>query len=232
MLQRLTPQSKEAADKFKELGISAYDANGQFVGLANFSGQLKERMKDLTPEARNAAMAVMFGSDAVRGANVLYSEGEKGMLAWIKRLNEQGYATETARTRLDNLKGDWEAFTGALDTAFIVMGDGVDGPLREFVQGLTGLVDGYNELPQWAQQLIQVSGAAVGLIAGVGGASLLAIPKIVEFRQALTAMNTSFSRVTLVGGGITVALAAVAGVVLSLANAQAEGRQKAEDYMA
>ena len=61
-----------------ELGISAYDAQGKFIGLSKFSENLKTSMKDLTPEARNAAMGVIFGSDAVRAANVLYEKGAQG----------------------------------------------------------------------------------------------------------------------------------------------------------
>jgi uncharacterized protein YukE len=52
MLQRLTPQSQEAKKVMDELGISAYDSQGNFIGLANFAGKLRDSMKDLTPEAR------------------------------------------------------------------------------------------------------------------------------------------------------------------------------------
>ncbi|MEO6467503.1 MAG: phage tail tape measure protein, partial [Acidimicrobiia bacterium] len=75
MLQRLTPQSKEAKDLMQELGISAYDAAGQFIGLDKFAGNLKSSLKNLTPEQRNSALATIFGSDAVRAANILYDEG-------------------------------------------------------------------------------------------------------------------------------------------------------------
>ncbi|WP_344013933.1 phage tail tape measure protein, partial [Microbacterium natoriense] len=70
MLQRLTPQSAEAQKKMDELGVSAYDASGNFIGMAEFAGNLQDALRDLTPEQRNAALSVMFGSDAVRAANV------------------------------------------------------------------------------------------------------------------------------------------------------------------
>lgn len=189
MLQRLTPQSNEAKQKMDELGISAYDASGNFIGLAEFAGNLQKSLQRLTPEQRNAAMATIFGSDAVRAATVLYSEGEAGIRKWTAAVDDQGYAAETAAMRLDNLIGDWEAFTGALDTSFIVMGSGADGPLRTFVQGLTSVVDGFNDLPVGAQQAVMWVGLLTSGVALAGGAALLAVPKIAAFQVGLATLG-------------------------------------------
>lgn len=215
MLGALTPNSAKAADEMKRLGISAYDASGNFVGLEAFAGQLRTQMAGLTDEQRNASLEIMFGSDAVRAATVLYSEGESGIRGWIKAVDDQGYAAETAATRLDNLKGDWEALSGALDTAFISMGEGANGPLRYLVQSLTELVDGFNSLPDWAQQVGLGFAAVASAASLVGGATLLAIPKVVEFRDALNDMGRDGDRIvgTLgklakVGGGAVIGFAA------------------------
>lgn len=215
MLGALTPNSAKAADEMKRLGISAYDAGGNFVGLEAFAGQLKTQMSGLTDEQRNASLEIMFGSDAVRAATVLYSEGESGIRDWISAVDDQGYAAETAATRLDNLKGDWEAFSGALDTAFISMGAGADGPLRYLVQQLTGLVDAFNGLPDWAKQVglgLAAAGAGAGLL---GGGILLAIPKVNDLRLALNglgfegdALTGKMSKLAKVGGGALLGFAA------------------------
>jgi len=189
MLQRLTPQSNEAKKKMDELGISAYDASGNFIGLAQFAGNLQGALRSLTPEQRNSAMATIFGSDAVRAATVLYDEGESGIRDWISAVDDQGYAAETAALRLDNLMGDWEAFTGALDTAFITMGEGANGPLRGLVQGLTTLVDGFNDLPDGAQQAVLWVGLVTAGVALTGGAALLAVPKIAAFQVGLQTLG-------------------------------------------
>lgn len=212
MLQRLTPQSAEAKAKMEELGISAYDASGQFIGLAAFAGNLQDAMKDMTPEARNAAMSVIFGADAVRASTVLYSEGEEGIRDWITAVDDQGYAAETAATRLDNLIGDWEKFTGALDTAFITMGEGANGPLRAIVQGLTGLVDQFNALPDWAQQAALGVGVFTAAALLAGGTALLAIPKFADLKIALEVLGISAARTSRLMGLLGKA-AGVAGVV-------------------
>ncbi len=228
MLQRLTPQSAEAAAKMDELGISAYDAAGNFVGMEAFAGNLQGALKDLTPEARNSALAVMFGSDAVRGANVIYKEGEAGIRKWITAVDDQGYAAETAATRLDNLMGDWEAFTGALDSAFISMGEGANGPLRALVQGLTGAVDVFNELPDGGKQAVLWIGLVTAGVGLLGGASLIAIPKIAAFKIAMETLsiNAASARAGLarfaafMTGPWGVALVAATATIVALSAAQ------------
>lgn len=191
MLQRLTPQSKAAASQFEELGISAYDASGNFVGLSDFAGQLRTSMSTLSPEARNAAMSVMFGSDAVRAATVLYNQGADGIQEWIDKVDDQGYAAETARLRLDNLKGDVEALGGALDTAFIKSGDGATQALRGVVQAATSVVDKFGELPDGVQSglgtLTGATGIAALAVAGLAGVAT----KIHEAKAAFNGLGIS-----------------------------------------
>lgn len=234
MLQRLNPESKKAADQFDALGISAYDANGQFVGLADFAGQLRTSMQDLTPEARNAAMSVIFGSDAVRAANVLYAEGEEGIRDWIKAVDDQGYASDTARERLDNLKGDIEALGGAFDSALIQMGEAADGPLRAIVQGMTGVVDIFNELPDGAKDAVFWLGATGSAALTAGGLYLSAVPKIAEYKANIKALGGTVSTTTrlvaLSSAGLAGFLAAATVAVGALATAQAEATARAEAY--
>lgn len=212
MLGALTPNSVKAADEMERLGISAYDSQGKFVGLAEFAGNLKDSLSGLTDEQRNASLEIMFGSDAVRAANVLYSEGAEGIEEWTEKVDDSGYAAETAAERLDNLIGDWEAFTGALDTALISMGEGANGPLRFFVQQLTALVDAFNDLPDWAQATtitIAGIGGGIGLAAG---AALLAIPQIADFKNSLITLGVSAARTERLMGLLSRA-AGVAGVI-------------------
>ncbi|PRB02759.1 phage tail tape measure protein [Microbacterium sp. MYb72] len=230
MLLRLANPSGEAAEKMRELGINAYDAQGNFVGMAGLAGQLETSMKGLTQEQRNAALAIIFGQDAIRGANVLLAEGKNGINDWTDAVNDQGYAAETAATRLDNLIGDWEQFNGALDTAMITMGESANGPLRAFVQGLTNLVDAFNGLPDGAQQAVLAGSLAVGAMLLAGGTAMLMVPKIAEFKTALETMKWSMKGVSLVGGGVFIALTALVAVIGAVSAAQAEARARASEY--
>jgi TP901 family phage tail tape measure protein len=215
MLQRLTPTSKEAADKMAELGISAYDSQGNFIGLAEFAGVLRGALVKLTPEQRNAAMATIFGSDAVRAASIIYEQGEGGIRDWIAAVDDQGFAAETAAERMDNLKGDLEEFMGALETALIGAGEGADGPLRDLVQGATDVVNKFNELPDGAKTALLAIVGGGGLVAlGVAGLGKLVIG-VANTREALSDMGVTADRA---GKAVKVALgaAAVIGLAISL----------------
>jgi TP901 family phage tail tape measure protein len=221
MLQRLTPQSLEAKNMMSDLGISAYDAQGQFIGLAKFSENLKTSMKDLTPEARNAAMGVIFGSDAVRAANVLYEQGAKGISDWTDKVNDAGYAAVTASIKQDNLAGDLEKLGGSFDSVLIKGGSGAAEALRGIVQGAEDLVDAVGKIPG------PVLTAGTG-IAGVAGAGLLvsgmlvsALPKLMEFKGSFDALSEKSPKAAagIKNVGKAAGIATVALVALQVAGA-------------
>jgi TP901 family phage tail tape measure protein len=78
MLQSLTPTSNKARNLMDDLGITAYDAAGNFVGMTEFAGNLQAGLADLSVEQQNAAMKTIFGSDAVRAASVVFQQGAGG----------------------------------------------------------------------------------------------------------------------------------------------------------
>ncbi|MBX9132235.1 phage tail tape measure protein [Bifidobacterium adolescentis] len=206
MLMKLAAPSTEAANTMKELGISAYDAQGHFVGMANFAGQLQKAEKNLTDEQRNQANATIFGSYAIKAANYLYEAGESGVNKWTKAVSESGYAAEQAAAKNNNLKGDLENLSGSMESLMISVGEGAQGPLRKMVQCLDTLVDAFAGLPSGAQQTIVVMASLAGVFGAVhkaagnlnGSTSImannigLAIDPIQRVKTALASAQTAF----------------------------------------
>lgn len=206
MLMKLAAPSAEAANTMKELGISAYDAQHHFVGMANFAGQLQKAEKNLTDEQRNQANATIFGSYAIKAANYLYEAGESGVNKWTKAVSESGYAAEQAAAKNNNLKGDLENLSGSMESLMISVGEGAQGPLRKMVQGLDTLVDAFAGLPSGAQQtlvvmtsLVGVFGAAHKAAGNLNGSTSrmannigLAIDPIQRVKTALGSAQTAF----------------------------------------
>lgn len=189
MLMSLSGPTGKAKEEMDRLGISAFDASGNFIGLAEFAGSLEKALAGMSKEQQQATLKTIFGSDAIRAATVLYSEGEEGINKWIEAVDDQGYAAETAAARLDNLKGDLEALAGAIDTALIKTGSAANDSLRGLVQMLSGVVDAYNELPPAMQSVTLGTGILVAAIGILGGGALLAIPKIAELKIAMTTLG-------------------------------------------
>lgn len=206
MLMKLAAPSAEASNTMKELGISAYDAQHHFVGMANFAGQLQKAEKNLTDEQRNQANATIFGSYAIKAANYLYEAGESGVNKWTKAVSESGYAAEQAAAKNNNLKGDLENLSGSMESLMISVGEGAQGPLRKMVQGLDTLVDAFAGLPSGAQQTLVVMASLAGVFGAVhkaagnlnGSTSTmannigLAIDPIQRVKTALGSAQTAF----------------------------------------
>lgn len=206
MLMKLAAPSAEASNTMRELGISAYDAQHHFVGMANFAGQLQKAEKGLTDEQRNQANATIFGSYAIKAANYLYEAGESGVNKWTKAVSESGYAAEQAAAKNNNLKGDLENLGGSMESLMISVGEGAQGPLRKMVQGLDTLVDAFAGLPSGAQQTLVVMASLAGVFGAVhkaagnlnGSTSTmannigLAIDPIQRVKTALASAQTAF----------------------------------------
>ena len=193
MLLALANPAEETKETMQNLGIAAYDAQGNFVGVANLAQQLKDKLGPLSQAQRDAALAQIFGSDAIRAANVLYQQGGQGITDWIGKVDDSGFAAETAATKMDNLAGDIETFTGSLDSALTGIGEKANGPLRGLVQGATDAVNAFANLPG------PVQGATLA-IAGGGGLALLATAGMIKVVTAVSDTKDALENVGITGG--------------------------------
>ena len=227
MLLKLAKPSKEAQTLMDELGISAYDAQGQFVGLEGLAGQLSDKMGNLTDAQRQSALATIFGTDAIRAASVLYENGAEGIAEWTAAVDDSGYAARTAAELQNNLIGDLEKLGGSWSTLAIQMGGTADGPLRAMVQGLTALVDTAGETPGAAQGIMIAVTALAGL--ALGGAALMkgvssfaayqtAMGELASSSPLINKTATAVGKLGKAAGIAAVAFIAMQGVGLILDN--------------
>ncbi|MFJ8109994.1 phage tail tape measure protein [Streptomyces sp. NPDC096132] len=214
MLQRLVPQSDEAKAAMDAIGFSAYDSQGKFVGLTELAARMKTSFSKLTPEARNSAMATIFGADAVRSATILYELGADGINKYVSAVDDQGAAQRMASVQTDNLVGDLERLRGAIEVALIESGSAANDSLRAMTQWITRVVNAYNSLSPEVQH-------AVTLLTGIGGAAglavagfLLLLPRIAATRAALTSMGLTAARTRIILGTLGKVGAVVAGLEL------------------
>jgi TP901 family phage tail tape measure protein len=167
MLVSLTNPVGKSRELMDELGLSFFDASGQFIGMEGVAGQLQDRLGDLTVEQRNASLAQLFGNEALGAAQALYKNGAAGVREWTNNVDDAGFAAEQAAMLTDNLSGDLERMGGSFDSLMTTIGGGLQGPLRDLVQSLTWVIDAGGNVIQWLNDLpgpVQVVGAAlVGL---------------------------------------------------------------------
>ncbi|KQS66246.1 phage tail tape measure protein [Modestobacter sp. Leaf380] len=164
MLVSMTNPVGKTRELMDDLNLSFFDGQGQFIGMEGVAGQLQQRLGDLTVEQRNAALAQIFGNEALGAAQALYGGGAAGVELWTSNVNDAGYAAEQAGILNDNLRGDLEKLGGAFDSTMTVVGGFTQGTLRFLVQGLTDLIDVGGDVVTWIADLpgpLQAAAAAV-----------------------------------------------------------------------
>jgi TP901 family phage tail tape measure protein len=228
MLMSLNPNSAAAATLMNELGIKAYDAQGEFIGMSEYAGVLQNALKDMSSEQRNATLKTLFGTDAVRAANVMYEQGSAGIEKWENAVNDAGYAAETAAIMQDNLAGDIEKLGGSMDSVFLKSGSGANDFLRGLAQGAEDVVDAIGSIPGPILSIGATITGVVGIAALGAGAFLNLTPKVLDAAQAFNTMAPAGSKArgALVGVGKAAGTLGALGTVATVLGKIAES-----DYM-
>lgn len=181
MLVSLSAPSTEAKNLMQELGIAAFDAQGNFVGMAALAGQLQTALGGMADAQKIATLETLFGKEGMSAALAVMNGGQAGMQDWIDKVSQQGAAQDQANKMLDNTKGALDQLKGSLETISIVLGSIFLPYLRQAIDSLTGLANQFLALDPTMQTTIAavalIAGAFVGLV-GVAvtvGPTLLAV---------------------------------------------------------
>lgn len=147
MLLNLQPATKEQRNLFRELGIVTadgankfFDAQGKVRGMAEVAGVLQTALEGQTKQQKLATLETIFGSDAIRAAAVFAEAGAAGFNEMAESMSKVT-AEAVAAERLNNVKGDLEQLSGALETAGIKIGTAFLPGLRSLIQGSTEVVN-------------------------------------------------------------------------------------------
>ncbi|MGN4665816.1 phage tail tape measure protein [Bacillus cereus group sp. MYBK234-1] len=196
--------SEKAEKAFQKLTFSTgimtnafFDSNGNLKEMSDIAEILQMAMQGLTAEQRQSYMYTLFGSDAIRAANILYKEGSTGVKNMYTEMSKVT-ALEVAETKMNTTKGKIEELSGAVDTLKKSFGDALLPILVDVVSGVQGVVDWFNNLDESTQQMIAKSSllafgiagvtAAVGFLAmGIG--ALLANPIALAITGAILAVG-------------------------------------------
>lgn len=191
MLMRLNPSTKEASDLMSELGIITedgsnrfYDAEGHIKSLADISDVLSGALAGMTDQQKQAALATLFGSDAIRGAAIIADTGKEGFDALAESIGGIS-AADVAAARMDNLKGSTEQLMGSLETLWISIGQKLIPVIKTFVDWLTEVVNWFTAIPDWVQGVLIALGLLGGGLLLLAGSFIKIIGFVQAFKEAL-----------------------------------------------
>lgn len=161
-LLSLTDQGKPAQAAIEELGLTVYNAQGQFVGLPVLMGQLKDAAQRMTPEAYQAATATLFGSDAMRMAGVAAQQGKEGFDSLSEAVTRQGQAAEVAAAQTHGLPGAMERLENTVEDVALGTYEALAGTMVAGVDMATVAIGKFGDYTESALDGLKTAAAVAG----------------------------------------------------------------------
>jgi len=159
-LVRLTAPTKQAQGGLDALRISSSDLYGPkgMRPLPQIIGKMAAGSKGLSIQTRNAAIAHIFGREALSGMINLFTQGQKPIDRFSRGVERSGgYAARAAKIMRGTAAGAWDNLTGSVETAVIKLSDPV---MHRMAAGLNAGAGGVNHF---------VSALSGGRARGIGG---------------------------------------------------------------
>lgn len=135
-LVRLTRPTKMVEKGLDTLGLSAAQLHGPkgLKPLPEIIKLIEGNTKGMDKATRNAALAQIFGTEALTGMVAVVDQGS-GKLVKLTEANRhsEGQARKTAKVMQDNLSGSLENLGGSFETAGISIYEKFQKPLKDLV---------------------------------------------------------------------------------------------------
>lgn len=135
ILVNLIGASSSAAGAMAELGVSAWDENGNFIGLFETLKKLDGALSNCTQEQKNMFQAAIGGKTQLNTLQKMLA-GVKGSYQDLngELINSEGYLEAFAKEQQDSLSGDFSGFKSALESVGLAIYDKLAPSLREITQ--------------------------------------------------------------------------------------------------
>ena len=217
MLLSLQAPTDKAAKLMAAIGVSIYDAQGKMLPLRSIIEQFTQALGGMSQQQQAAALSAIFGSDAIRAANVVLAEGTA---AWDKQMaavTEAGVAAELAGAQNKGLKGALDALQSSLETVALSLTPYLD-RLSEWVRSLAEVTEKLSELSPATRDAL----LALGLVAAAAGPVLMAFGGLTQGIGGLIAAWPAVAAgakmvATVLTGPLGLAIAAAVAAVIGLA---------------
>lgn len=137
-MTRLSKPTSQMQSVMSSLNLDFYDAQGNFIGMANMVDMLNDRLEGLNMKQRQAALSTVFGAEAIQEINILLAEGGDRLRKFTGQMDEaDGAAKRMADTKMDNLAGDVTKLKSASQELGISLFEEVGPTLRAMAQEAT-----------------------------------------------------------------------------------------------
>lgn len=201
-LQNQSPLAKKA---MAELGLTVYDNQGKFVGLASITDQLAQAQGSMSQEAFNAATNQLFGNEAMSGAGYLAKAASDGYQQMGDKVRAADGAQRAATVATQGLSGAIDGFLSAAGGAAVTLFNDFSPALQGATGLATGAVTALSGLISWFAQLpapIQATAVAIVAMVALNG-PMTAMWASMRAGASSAALQVASLRVSMVEAGMS-----------------------------
>ena len=220
MLSRLAAPTAESKKYMDELGISIANNDGTMKSLDQVIRELRSAFSGLT-EAQKAQYATeIFGQEAQAGTLALINSSVDSYDDLKTAIyDSDGAAQQMAATMQDNLKGQMEELSSAVESIAMNVGQVLLPYVKEFVAWLQSWAEKLAGLNEEQTELV----VKIAAVAAIIGPATIAVSKLVSgfsgLLGAIGKVTSGFSILSSATAAISAPILAVVGVIATLAAA-------------
>ncbi|MCK0517866.1 phage tail tape measure protein [Williamsia sp. DF01-3] len=192
-LQSLTDQGAPAQQAIKDLGLTVYNANGEFVGMRSLWDQLSQASTRMSDEQFQAATNILFGSDAMRTAMVAAGGGTAAYDKMAAAINKQGTAAQIAAAKTQGLPGAWERVQNSIEGVALTTYSMIEGPLTSLANSGASIIGTADGMASSLGFIVAPIAALAAGFASIPGPMQTVITLLIAGRIAMAAFGTQIN---------------------------------------
>lgn len=188
-LLRLVKPPKAAANELKRLGVTVTDQQGNMRPLSQIIGDLQKGMEGMTKAQKGAALATIFGTEAVSGMMALVSAGPDAINKMTDALiKSDGAAAAAAKKMNEGWAGAIKEMLSVVDTASKAFVDALGPAIILVANTVRDLANWFTNLSKPMKTVVATTAVAttaflaiatvVGIMINAIGATLLVFGKL------------------------------------------------------
>lgn len=194
MLRDLKKNSEDGAIAVGKTSIELYDQAGNMRDLGTVMADVEKATKGMSTKQRDAALSTVFGTEAMKGANIMLATGSDRYKELEEAIRDSsGVAKEMADNLEGGIGGAFRSFASAVESLAISFGETLAPYVVAAADFLADFARAISSLPDEVRLVIVIFSA---LLAAIGPALLitgLMIEKTITIIAAYKAARTVIS---------------------------------------
>lgn len=193
-MTRLAKPTDAVAIAMEKYNISITDAEGNMKPLSTLLVEMRDRFSGLTEAEKASLAATLAGQEGMSGLLAIVNASGTDFENLTKQINNaDGASEQMAKTMMDNTKGSLEQFSGAAESAGIIIGKKLMPEIREVLDTGTELIEKFNSMSDAEQENILKMAKLAVTIPLATKASGVFIKTIAKGGKSLIDFNTEAS---------------------------------------